>query len=268
MRSRYPRARCSLSWSGSLTSPTTSWHLGVTPSRLFVVEKVGRIRTVLNGRTLAAPFLDIASEVAPGNEPGLLSLAFSPGYARNGLFYIYFAGTDRRTHLLEFRRSASNPNKADTATRREVLSFVHLSLASTSATPAVRHPRPALPEHGRRALTGAGKMRAQRLNDPNGKILRVNPSTGRHGSSPAVCGTRGGTRSTRRPAISMSATSVSTSASRSSTHRPPRCRARTSAGPASKETCLRRRSPPACAQAASRPSTICSRGRQLRRQRR
>ena len=80
-------------------------------SRLFVVEKAGRIRILLKGKKLTTPFLDIAAEVAPGNEPGLLSMAFSPGYARNGLFYIYYAGTDRRTHLLEFRRSTSIPNQ-------------------------------------------------------------------------------------------------------------------------------------------------------------
>ena len=32
-------------------------------ARLFVVEKAGRIRVMLNGRTLVAPFLDISSQV-------------------------------------------------------------------------------------------------------------------------------------------------------------------------------------------------------------
>ena len=147
--------------------------------RLFVVEKAGRIRVVLNGRTLSTPFLDITSEVAPGNEPGLLSLAFSPGYARNGLFYVYFAGTDKRTHLLEFRRSAANPNRADVTTRRQVLSFVHLSGEHFGGL--------LLFGPGGKLYLGTGdgglnewqdKMRAQRLNDPNGKILRVIPTTG------------------------------------------------------------------------------------------
>ena len=147
--------------------------------RLFVVEKAGRIRVVLNGRTLLAPFLDVSSEVAPGNEPGLLSMAFSPGYARNGLFYIYFAGTDRRTHLLEFRRSAANPNRADPVTRRQVLSFAHLSGEHFGGLLLFG------PDGRLYLSTGDGglnewqdKMRAQRLNDPNGKILRVDASTG------------------------------------------------------------------------------------------
>ena len=149
------------------------------PSRLFVVEKAGRIRLLLNGRKVAAPFLDIASVIAPGNEPGLLSLAFSPGYARNGLFYVYYAGTDRRTHLVEFRRSSSNPNRADLTTRREVLSFEHLSGEHFGGLLLFG------PDHKLYLSTGDGglnewqdKMRAQRLNDPNGKILRVDTTTG------------------------------------------------------------------------------------------
>ena len=148
-------------------------------SRLFVVEKAGRIRVLLNGRKLATPFLDIVSQVAPGNEPGLLSMAFSPNYERSGLLYVYYAGKDGRTHLLEFRRSASNPNRADPKTRREVLSFAH---------PSGEHFGGLLlfgPDKRLYLSTGDGglnewqdKMRAQRLNDPNGKILRVNPSTG------------------------------------------------------------------------------------------
>ena len=116
---------------------------------------------------------------AHGNEPGLLSMAFSPGYARNGLFYIYYSGTDKRTHLVEFRRSSSNPNRADLTTRREVLSFEHLSGEHFGGLLLFG------PDHKLYLSTGDGglnewqdKMRAQRPNDPNGKILRVNTTTG------------------------------------------------------------------------------------------
>jgi hypothetical protein len=147
--------------------------------RLFVVEKAGRVRVVLDGRVLAAPFLDLRDEVRAGNEPGLLSLAFSPGYARSGRFYVYLAGTDERTHLYEFRRSVRNPNRADTETRREVLSFEHPSSEHFGGQ--------LLFGPDRRLYLGTGdgglsewqdKMRAQRSNDPNGKILRVNLATG------------------------------------------------------------------------------------------
>src|SRR5438105_14001221 len=55
--------------------------------RLFVVEQPGRIVVVTN---LASPtrtvFMDISSRVLYGGEPGLLGLAFHPGY----LTYHYF----------------------------------------------------------------------------------------------------------------------------------------------------------------------------------
>jgi glucose/arabinose dehydrogenase/cytochrome c553 len=148
-------------------------------TRLFVVEKEGRILLLENGRKLDTPFLDISAEVAPGNEPGLLSMAFSPGYARNRLFYVYYAGTDRRTHLLEFRESTSNPNRADPASRRQVLSFEHPSGEHFGGLLLFGPNGKLYLGTGDGGLTeGQDKMRAQRLNDPNGKILRVNPTTG------------------------------------------------------------------------------------------
>jgi glucose/arabinose dehydrogenase len=57
--------------------------------RLFVVERAGTISVFKNG--VASQFLDISSIVDSTNgERGLLSIAFDPNYASNGLFYIFF----------------------------------------------------------------------------------------------------------------------------------------------------------------------------------
>src|SRR5215203_4771082 len=63
--------------------------------RLFIVEKGGRIQILdlATGAMLAAPFLDITSEVNPFGEQGLLGLAFHPDYATNGLFYVCAHGS-------------------------------------------------------------------------------------------------------------------------------------------------------------------------------
>jgi hypothetical protein len=55
-------------------------YVGAPPgdtSRLFVVEKTGRIRIVKDGAVNAQPFLS-RSGVASGGEQGLLSMAFDP----------------------------------------------------------------------------------------------------------------------------------------------------------------------------------------------
>jgi glucose/arabinose dehydrogenase len=59
--------------------------------RLFVVEKEGTIRTVRSGRVSSRPYADLRSFVsAQANEQGLLSVAFSPDFAKNGKLYVYF----------------------------------------------------------------------------------------------------------------------------------------------------------------------------------
>ena len=90
--------------------------------RLFVVQKRGRIRLVVDGRLQEAPFLDLSAEVRwDGNEQGLLGLAFAPDYARSGLFYVYFTDQDENARLVEFRRSRSNANRADPRSGRLVV---------------------------------------------------------------------------------------------------------------------------------------------------
>ena len=60
------------------------------PTRLFVVEKTGRIRIIHNGALLQTAFLDLTDSVSTGSEQGLLGLAFSPDYATSGRFYVSY----------------------------------------------------------------------------------------------------------------------------------------------------------------------------------
>ena len=103
-----------------VTSPPGDGH------RLFVVEQAGRIWVLRDGMRQPTPFLDLTARVSRlGSERGLLSLAFAPDYARSGRFYVDY--TDRRggtIRVVEFRRSP-DPDRADPASAREVLSQVH-----------------------------------------------------------------------------------------------------------------------------------------------
>jgi glucose/arabinose dehydrogenase len=86
------------------------------PSVQFVVQQGGRIRVVRDGVVQAADFLDLTPSVASGGERGLLGLAFPPGAASSGRFFVNFTNTAGHTVIARFRRS-SNPLVADPASR-------------------------------------------------------------------------------------------------------------------------------------------------------
>lgn len=88
-------------------------------SRVFVVEKGGRIRVVRGGRRLAAPFLDLSGQVSTGYEQGLLSMTFAPDYAASGRFYVSYTDRAGNSRVEEYRRAT--PDRASRASRRLVL---------------------------------------------------------------------------------------------------------------------------------------------------
>ncbi|MEA2374176.1 MAG: hypothetical protein QOD53_639 [Thermoleophilaceae bacterium] len=100
--------------------------------RVFVAEKDGGIAIVRDGVTLPAPFL-VVPGTAFADERGLLSMAFAPDYAQSGRFYVFYAGLRNgdasdpgdELHVDEYRRSAGDPDRADPATRRTVLTIDH-----------------------------------------------------------------------------------------------------------------------------------------------
>lgn len=81
--------------------------------RLFVIEKMGRIRIIQDGQLLETPFLDISDHVgSSGNEQGLLGLAFHPQYAQSGRFFVNYTDKNGDTVIARFQVS-SDPNVAD-----------------------------------------------------------------------------------------------------------------------------------------------------------
>jgi glucose/arabinose dehydrogenase len=95
--------------------------------RIFIVERVGRIRVLAaDGTLLPDPFLDLTDLVQNDYlEQGLLGLAFHPDYASNGLFYVDFTDyhTNGDTFVMEFKVSADNPDVADRESGRLLLSI-------------------------------------------------------------------------------------------------------------------------------------------------
>ena len=102
---------------GGLADPVNIAAPNDGSGRLFVVERVGRIRIIdQDGNLLPEPFLDLTELVQNDYlEQGLLGLAFHPDYATNGRFFVHF--TDYHTNgdnfIMEFPVSDDDPNLAD-----------------------------------------------------------------------------------------------------------------------------------------------------------
>lgn len=96
-----------------LERPVDLQHAGDATGRLFIIEKVGRIRIFRDGQLLDFPYLNITDRVGSGgNEQGLLGLAFHPKYAENGLFFVNYTDKNGSTVISRYRVTA-DPNIAD-----------------------------------------------------------------------------------------------------------------------------------------------------------
>lgn len=129
---------------GQIHSPVAMVHAGDGSGRMFIADQRGSIRIFRDGVLQPGVFLDLSPKLvlerAGFDERGLLGLAFHPGYANPAApgfrrFYVFYSapapnapGTatspvDCRTVIAEFKVSATDPNAADPASERVLLSF-------------------------------------------------------------------------------------------------------------------------------------------------
>jgi glucose/arabinose dehydrogenase len=93
------------------------------PTRLFVLERAGKLVVVDHGRVRPQPLLDLTDEVASDAlEQGLLGIVLDPGFAENGRLFLYLTDRANRMVLLEFRMSADR-SVVDPSSRRELLAI-------------------------------------------------------------------------------------------------------------------------------------------------
>jgi glucose/arabinose dehydrogenase len=115
---------------GVFSSPVYVTSEPDDPERLYVVEQGGTIKLV-DGVGLPSTFLDISGRVGTdGTERGLLSVAFAPDYATSGLLYVYYTDPNGDIRIEEYRRSAADPDVADPASGRLVLTQEHREFAN------------------------------------------------------------------------------------------------------------------------------------------
>jgi glucose/arabinose dehydrogenase len=119
---------------GGLSNPVAIAHAGDGTGRLFIIEKVGRIRVFQDGRLLAQPFLDIRDRVeSAANERGLLGLAFHPHYHANGYLFVGYTTSQpdrigaRAVGAVVYARYkvTEDPNRADPDSEKVLLWWEH-----------------------------------------------------------------------------------------------------------------------------------------------
>src|SRR5687768_7228413 len=119
------------------TSPVALIDPADGTPRLFVVDQVGVIWIISEGKRIEKPFLDLHAHVVELNsfyeERGLLGLAFHPDFATNGRIYVSYSAPlqaglspdewDHTTLVSEFTVSEDDPNQADPSSERILLAM-------------------------------------------------------------------------------------------------------------------------------------------------
>lgn len=192
--------------------------LAFTPDgRLLVADVPGRVWVIQDGVQLPVPMWAHETEVEINGDCGLLGMALDPDFANNRWIYLLYAvdpdtnGVDDDSvhfgRLVRYQVSASNPNRVDESTRTVLLGTGWAdgipNYSGTHSTGALRFGADgtllvSAGEGARYDMADAGghspalfapgfappawdrgAFRAQQLDCPGGKILRLDPATGR-----------------------------------------------------------------------------------------
>lgn len=157
------------------------------PDRLYVVERIGRVRVLErsdspSGYTvLPDVFLDIASQVSVGGERGMLDLAFDPDYESNRHVYVSYNETGSGDMLVARFTASPDGSSVDPATETTLLAirdyFGHNGGQLRFGPDGMLYFSAG---DGTLALDADPDNNAQRLDSPHGKIHRLdtdNPPT-------------------------------------------------------------------------------------------
>ncbi len=142
---------------------------------LYVVERDGRVKIVRDGETLSKPFLDISDQTATDVEQGLLSIAFAPDYEQTGLLYAYVTGTDGKQRVVEFKRSADDPDSVESGEPRTVLEMDDFAPNHNGGLIVFGEDGQLYVGTGDGGGAGDPRRNAQNRNSLLGKLLRLDP---------------------------------------------------------------------------------------------
>ena len=108
-----------------LSQPTHVTSARDGSGRLFVVEKGGRVRVLVDGELVARPFLDIHRRVRTGGEGGLLSIAFHPRYSSKPYLWAAYTNRDGDLRVARFRAPSATSNRVPASSSQRVLDVQH-----------------------------------------------------------------------------------------------------------------------------------------------
>ena len=158
-----------------LSSPVAMTH-PPGDSRLFVVERTGKIRVVRNGVLKATPFLDLTRRVNTSGEGGLLGLAFKPNYRTSGHFFVAYTDANMTLKVRRYRAPTPSGDTAGT-TGVDVISVPHPGASNHNGGQLAFGPGGYLfIGTGDGGGSGDPNGNAQNLNSLLGKILRIDIS--------------------------------------------------------------------------------------------
>ncbi len=163
-----------------LSSPVFLTNARDGSRRIFIVQQGGIIRVAQPGSSVLSNYLNISTIVSSsGGERGLLGLAFHPQFAANRRFFVYYTRqTDGAIEIAEYEQSTSNPNMANPAAVRTIITIPHSANANHNGGTIAFGMDGflyAAPGDG-----GAGNdppNNAQNINELLGKVLRIDINT-------------------------------------------------------------------------------------------
>ena len=178
--------------------------VGVTwasDGRMFIWQRDGVIRIYKNGQLLPTPFLDISANVNLYDDRGMLGLALHPNFVTNGYVYVIYVREDggnagdlspKTARLSRFIANAQNPDVALLNSETIIMTIPNRYHHHANGTLRFGADGKLFVGHGDDATANDSVLDAfvaQDLNDPRGKILRINEDGTAPGDNPFDDGT-------------------------------------------------------------------------------
>lgn len=162
--------RVRLTQVGSFDQPVSVISRPGDANSVFVVERVGRIRTLRDGAVATAPLLDMSTRTRAGGERGLLGAVFS---ADGSSLYVHYTDPTGTSIVDAYAMTASGT--PDPATRRQLLSLAQPYPNHNGGDLAVGPDGMLYVAFGDGGAGGDPQRYSGKLNTWLGKLLRIDP---------------------------------------------------------------------------------------------